>query len=404
MRVIPRRFARRLSLPVIAAVAAMAAGAACTTVNDLTPPSCTYAAVPSAAAFAASGGAGMLTVTASGVCAWSLESDASWLSLSGGAGTGDGRATFVVAANPLPAGRTARITGAGNAITITQAGACISTISPHAASFGAGGGGGSFTVSTSASCAWTATSRDPWVKLKSSGTGTGAGTVEYTVDPNADPASRTGRIGIGDEVLVVSQAGAPPAAPSPDPDPTPPPAPPPSASCTFNVASGTTTFSLVGGSGTATVTTTAGCAWTAVSNDSWISITGGASSTGNGTASFAVSAYLGGPPRTGSLQVAGKAISITQSGVASCSYTLKPTSKTFDDKKHTDHLDVDTTEGCPWTAQTSATWLTIASGSASGSGDGQVEYSMEENTTSADRTATITVAGQTATVTQRKRK
>jgi hypothetical protein len=55
--------------------------------------------------------------------------------------------------------------------------------------------------------------------------------------------------------------------------------------------------------------------------------------------------------------------------------------------------------GCSWTASSNASWLTISSGSA-GSGDGTVGYSATANSGTIARVGTLTIAGQTFTVTQ----
>jgi C1A family cysteine protease len=54
---------------------------------------------------------------------------------------------------------------------------------------------------------------------------------------------------------------------------------------------------------------------------------------------------------------------------------------------------------CPWTATSSATWLTITAG-ANGSGNGKVSFGLAANTTAQTRIGTIKVADQTFTVTQ----
>jgi len=54
---------------------------------------------------------------------------------------------------------------------------------------------------------------------------------------------------------------------------------------------------------------------------------------------------------------------------------------------------------CSWTASESVDWIAIASGS-SGTGDGTVTYEVSANTTSSERTAVITVDGESHTVTQ----
>ena len=73
-------------------------------------------------------------------------------------------------------------------------------------------------------------------------------------------------------------------------------------------------FAAAGGSGSIPVTATSGCAWTAVSNVSWISITAGASGSGNGTVSYMVAADPG-AQRTGAITIAGQAFTVTQGGI-----------------------------------------------------------------------------------------
>ena len=54
--------------------------------------------------------------------------------------------------------------------------------------------------------------------------------------------------------------------------------------------------------------------------------------------------------------------------------------------------------GCTWTATSNAAWLTITSGS-SGNGNGNIVFTIAANTGPA-RTGTLTIGGQTFTVSQ----
>lgn len=74
----------------------------------------------------------------------------------------------------------------------------------------------------------------------------------------------------------------------------------------------TTTFAAAGGSASIAVTTPASCAWTAVSSAAFLTVTQGASGSGNGTVQFTVSANTG-AQRTATLTITGTAIAITQS-------------------------------------------------------------------------------------------
>jgi hypothetical protein len=86
--------------------------------------------------------------------------------------------------------------------------------------------------------------------------------------------------------------------------------------CTYTISPTSKSFTSTGGSDQVTVTTTAGCAWTAVSNAAWVTITAGASGTGNGAVSYTVAANTASTSRTGTLTVAGKTFTVTQTGVA----------------------------------------------------------------------------------------
>jgi len=103
----------------------------------------------------------------------------------------------------------------------------------------------------------------------------------------------------------------------------------PGSSCTYSIAPTSATMAAAGGSGSVSVTTQAGCPWTATSNASWITITGGASGTGSGTVSYSVAANTSSASRTGTLTIAGHTFTVTQSGVGSppvANFTWSPTS------------------------------------------------------------------------------
>lgn len=77
--------------------------------------------------------------------------------------------------------------------------------------------------------------------------------------------------------------------------------------------------------------------------------------------------------------------------------TISPTSQTVGDSAVIGSVTV--TGTCTWTAVSSASFVTITSGT-SGTGSGTVSYSVAANTTGAPRSATLTIGGQTFTLTQ----
>ncbi|MDQ3009631.1 MAG: putative Ig domain-containing protein [Acidobacteriota bacterium] len=73
------------------------------------------------------------------------------------------------------------------------------------------------------------------------------------------------------------------------------------------------------------VTTANGCAWTASSNNAWITIDFGASGNGSGLLGYLVAANAG-PQRTGTMTIAGKAFTVTQDAFVCPSIMVNPSS------------------------------------------------------------------------------
>jgi Zn-dependent metalloprotease len=82
-----------------------------------------------------------------------------------------------------------------------------------------------------------------------------------------------------------------------------------------------------------------------------------------------------------------------------CTFSINPTSSSQPATGGTGSVTVTAGAGCAWTAVSNASFITITGG-ASGSGSGTVSYSVASNTSTASRTGTMTIAGQTFTVTQ----
>lgn len=81
--------------------------------------------------------------------------------------------------------------------------------------------------------------------------------------------------------------------------------------CSFSISPTSASFAAAGGTQAVTVTTQAGCNWTAASNNSFITVTSGASGSGSGTVNYAVAANTG-ASRNGSLTIAGLTHSVSQ--------------------------------------------------------------------------------------------
>ena len=86
-------------------------------------------------------------------------------------------------------------------------------------------------------------------------------------------------------------------------------------------------------------------------------------------------------------------------GSETCSFSISPTSAAYPSSGGNGSVSVTTSIGCSWSALSNAGWITVSS-SGSGSGNGSVNYSVAVNSTASPRTGTLTVAGQTVSITQ----
>lgn len=83
---------------------------------------------------------------------------------------------------------------------------------------------------------------------------------------------------------------------------------------------------------------------------------------------------------------------------SACSYSISPSSQSFEYAAGSGSVSVATQGGCAWTATSNApSWITTSS---SGTGNGTANFTVAANTGAKTRTGTLTVAGRTHTVTQ----
>ncbi len=84
--------------------------------------------------------------------------------------------------------------------------------------------------------------------------------------------------------------------------------------CTLALSTTNAVFDAAGGSGSVSVSASNGCAWTATSNDGFITIISGSSGTGNGAVSYSVAPNTSANGLTGTMTIAGQTFTVTQSG------------------------------------------------------------------------------------------
>ena len=263
-------------------------------------------------------------------------------------------------------------------LTLTVTPKCTYAIDPKSATVAAAGGSLSVNLTTGTGCAWTAASPVSWVTLATA-SGSGAAKINYSVAANSTTAVRTANLTIGGQTLALSQSAA-------------------SASYTASTASASVPAS--GGSGSVSVTVSpATTSWTAVSSASWLTITSGATGTGSRTVGYSVTANSSTSARSATLTLGAYVFTVTQSGAAACTYslsfgTVKSTLTGFSGT-----IAVTTQSGCTWTAASNVSWISITAGAKS-TGSGTVSFQGTSNTTTAQRTGTMTIAGYVVSLTQ----
>jgi chitinase len=145
-------------------------------------------------------------------------------------------------------------------------------------------------------------------------TATATGTPTRTPTPSATATVAPTR------TPTPSTATPPPTPTAAPPSPTatrqpPTPTPTPTATlCSYSVSSTNQVFGSGGGTATAKVTAPTGCAWTAFSNNTWLSVISGSSGSGSGKVGYSAAPNSSSTSRTGSLTVAGKTLTVSERG------------------------------------------------------------------------------------------
>jgi hypothetical protein len=336
---------------------------------------CAYAITPSSFAAAPAGGSGSVAIATGAGCAWTAASSVSWLTVSPAAGEGPAAVAFTVA----PSGGTERSGTAligGQTFTVTQGQGCTFDVNPLTHSVAAAGGSVSVNVATGQGCPWNIASSASWITLNGQASRTGSGTVELVV-ASTNAGARSGTVSIAGRTVTINQ----------------------SPSCSFTIAPQGAGVSFAGGAGKVTVNGSPGCAWTAVSNAEWIQIASGASGNGNGEVTYTVLPSVG-AARSGTLTIAGQTFTVQQTAAPACSFKVSPLTIEVDDDRQNREVDVETSPTCTWSTTSNVSWIRII-GEQTRIGSDDVKFQIDRNETNNGRTGTLTIAGQTVTITQR---
>jgi hypothetical protein len=103
-------------------------------------------------------------------------------------------------------------------------------------------------------------------------------------------------------------------------------------------------------------------------------------------------------PALGSDDLAGLSFIYPVTPSGACSFSLSSSTASIGPDATSGSLTVTAPAGCTWSATTSASFVTLSSSGATGTGP--VVFAVSANTSTSQRIATLTVAGQTFTITQ----
>jgi hypothetical protein len=334
---------------------------------------CTYSITPSEFNVGSQGGNGQLSINTAPQCPWTAMSSDEWVSFAQSSGSGPATLNFTVQATSGPA-RVGTAVVAGRSFTINQGQGCTFQVQPATHNVAAAGGTAMVNVTAQQGCGWSAASETSWITIQGVTTGAGNGAIVFAAAANSGPA-RTGTLSVAGQKVTVTQGQG----------------------CTYAISPTQENIAAGGATGRVTVTADNGCNWSAASPVPWVTITGGASGSGNGAVSYTV-AGTDGPARSAALQIAGKVLTINQA--SGCTFTLIPATANIREGAATVPFEVRSGAGCTWTATTQTPWITVTSPpNGTGTGTANVLLSIPANP-GPPRSGTVSVGGQTFTLGQ----
>lgn len=152
-------------------------------------------------------------------------------------------------------------------------------------------------------------------------------------------------------------------------------------------------FTKDGGAGS--ILTLGSGSWTATTADDWITITPKTSGTVGESCIYVVASNFSADTRTGQVDINGNIHTVSQFGYPA---TLTPSSATIDLDGGTGSVSIAVDAGISWSATSNSDWIEVSP--ASGLSSGSVTYTAEPNPGVTTRNGSLTIAGQTFTVSQ----
>jgi hypothetical protein len=254
-------------------------------------------------------------------------------------------------------------------LTILSAWAVV-TIDPPTRTFTKDGGGGS--ILTAGSGTWIASANVAWLTLTPRTTGTAGQSCIYVVNSNFSADTRQGIITLDGNTHTVTQTGY-----------------------TATLSPSTASYTLSGGTGNINVAADAGVSWTALSNAAWITVNS-ASGVSSGTVNYSVAPYSGVNTRSGTMTIAGKTITVSQTG-ADVNISPYETAKAY--SSDIVLVQVTALSTTSWSVNPQNSWISVVD-SGNGFGDSTITLAIGTNPSYAERVGNVAIGSATFTIRQ----
>ncbi len=324
---------------------------------------------PAFKSYPRSGGGASTIVTAGTGVAWQASSPDSWITIATGAtGSGNGKVTYLVAANTTADTREGVIYIGNKVHKVVQVG-YPTTLQPMSAEFAAAGGVGSANVIVQNIAAWTAESQVPWIKLTDGESGLGTGKIAYMVAPMDEIGQRTGTVRVGGSVLSISQQGVP-----------------------IKLSPNSTILESIGGVILLNVRALQETAWRAESEVDWLFVIDPGPGFGDGTAVIGVSENQAWGSRIGFVKVGDRRLKVSQGGTRTLGLSVTPSETSAAAEGANGQIQVTSTEGLPWMAESDSPWIKITGGNPA-NGSGMLQFVVSQNPTTQNRVGSLTFVG-----------
>ncbi len=318
---------------------------------------------PIARTFAKTGGAA--TVLTSGSGTWTASTDSDWISIkprtSGDAGVS---CVYVVSKNMSTDTRVGQVVIEGKVHTVTQTG-YDATLDTSEVATGMDGTTGEVTITVDAGISWTIANEADWLSFDVM-SGVGTYTVHYIIAPYAGIVTRTASIRIAGQNFVVTQTGK-------------------DVELTPSSAYVESDVGIIEVRVTALETTH----WNVSADAEWVYVVEGAAGSGDSTLIISYAANKSFNDRSAIVTIGSASFMLKQKGVDRVLVNLSQYEVTANPSGAYGTIGVTATPDGPWSVNSLASWLTIAS--YGGEGNGAVEYVASPNLTLEPRTGAIEV-------------